>query len=232
MPLLALRFWVSSQAWLGSVSHGHPGEMNMFNLLKPSKMEAFSLPLCHPDTKEDVLQEIADWVMDDKSHQNILWLYGLAGSGKSTIAATISNQLGALNRRGAFLFFKRERADQDPKAVFHTIADQLAKTNPILRAEISDALRLHPNLVNDNIGDQFEKLIQGPLEAASRAMCGPIAIIIDGLDEYGDNGPESRFYPLSLRSLAYSLNVSDSSSQDAQNLISMPRSRAITGSGC
>ena len=85
-------------------------------------MDAFSIPLCHRGTKEDVLQEITEWVMDDKSHQNILWLYGLAGSGKSTIAATISKQLGALNRRGAFLFFKRERADQDPKAVFHTVA--------------------------------------------------------------------------------------------------------------
>ncbi|TEA20913.1 hypothetical protein C8034_v008002 [Colletotrichum sidae] len=42
-------------------------------------------PLCHPDTRVDILKEVQDWSKDPNERQ-IYWLSGLAGTGKSTIA--------------------------------------------------------------------------------------------------------------------------------------------------
>ena len=57
-------------------------------------MNASILPLCLDGTRQDVLQEIWDWVADNKSKKNILWLHGFAGSGKTTVAATVSRLKG------------------------------------------------------------------------------------------------------------------------------------------
>ena len=46
-------------------------------------------PTCLPDTRVDVLQAIYNWA-DGQDEQVILWLSGLAGTGKSTIARTVA----------------------------------------------------------------------------------------------------------------------------------------------
>ena len=61
---------------------------------------------CLDGTREDILKSIYDWI--DKFNSNkLFWLYGIAGSGKSTISHTVAKHL----KKTIFLvvvFFARE----------------------------------------------------------------------------------------------------------------------------
>lgn len=126
-----------------------------------------------------------DWIVDvDQNKQNILWLHGLAGSGKSTIANTISARLYELGRLGAFLFFERDKTDRD--AVIHTIAAQLADADTVLRSRIGTAIERDRRIVNSHLEKQFADLLRRPIHDAVDSLVGPMVIVIDALDEFGD----------------------------------------------
>ena len=90
----------------------HIAQSDILRCLEPASMNAALKPLCLSQTRENILQRISDWILNvDDQEPNVFWLHGLAGSGKSTIAATISKQFGSIpsQRSGAFLFFEREK---------------------------------------------------------------------------------------------------------------------------
>ncbi|KAH6653655.1 hypothetical protein BKA67DRAFT_647451 [Truncatella angustata] len=49
-------------------------------------------PQCLPDTRTEVLREIAEWAHDSLS-KTVYWLNGMAGTGKSTISRTVAKRL-------------------------------------------------------------------------------------------------------------------------------------------
>jgi hypothetical protein len=66
-----------------------------------------------PKTRLDIIKVITDWIADESSDQKkVMWLYGLAGSGKITISTTIAWIMRDLHRLGAFfsstVIFRRE----------------------------------------------------------------------------------------------------------------------------
>ena len=61
---------------------------------------------CLKGTRETVLNEIEAWAKDFKQSP-IFWLNGLAGTGKSTIAQTVSERIFAGATRSLFLLFPR-----------------------------------------------------------------------------------------------------------------------------
>ncbi|KAK7676699.1 hypothetical protein QCA50_020331 [Cerrena zonata] len=153
--------------------------------LKPAAMNAAKRPLCLHGTRESIMQTIIDWVVNiDDNEQNILWLHGLAGSGKSTIANTVSARLHDLRRLGAFLFFERDKTNRD--AVIHTMAAQLADADPVLQSKISAAIEQDRRSINSHLEAQFDHLVRRPLDDSSPSLLGPIVIVLDALDEYGD----------------------------------------------
>ncbi|KAK7676707.1 hypothetical protein QCA50_020339 [Cerrena zonata] len=161
------------------------GKSDALKELKPAAMNAASRPLCLHDTRESVMQTIIDWVVNIDDHeQNILWLHGLAGSGKSTIANTVSERVHELGRLGAFLFFERDKTDRD--AVIHTMASQLADADPILRSNICASIEHDRRTVNSRLEKQFAHLVCRPLNDSASSLLGPIVIVIDALDEYGN----------------------------------------------
>ena len=71
---------------------------------------------CHPATRVDLLRQIQDWARQPQS-ENIFWLNGMAGTGKSTISWTIAKWLTDQGRLGdidlgASFFFKRGEGDR------------------------------------------------------------------------------------------------------------------------
>ncbi|KAF8990370.1 hypothetical protein BDQ17DRAFT_1433820 [Cyathus striatus] len=50
--------------------------------------ECADLPKCHPDTRKIVIKEIMKWVNTPDPENQIMWLNGAAGIGKSAIAQT------------------------------------------------------------------------------------------------------------------------------------------------
>ena len=119
-------------------------QSDILKCLKPEEMDASLKPVCLSGTREDMLQTISDWIMNvDGEEPNVLWLHGLAGSGKSTIAATVADQFRTApsQRLGAFVFFERGKTVQG--SFIRTIAAQLANSDPTLRSHISASIKEH-----------------------------------------------------------------------------------------
>ncbi|KAJ6503615.1 hypothetical protein C8R45DRAFT_775763, partial [Mycena sanguinolenta] len=53
-------------------------------------VESYPPPRCHPETRTQILGDLHGWVLDKSPKHNILWLYGLAGAGKSAIMQTLA----------------------------------------------------------------------------------------------------------------------------------------------
>ncbi|KAK7676671.1 hypothetical protein QCA50_020353 [Cerrena zonata] len=161
------------------------GHSDALDVLKPANMSIGSRPVCLQGTRDAVLEKLTDWAINiNGSEQNILWLHGLAGTGKSTIARTLSDHLGDLGRKGAFLFFERGKTDRD--ALIQTLAAQLAHSDSLLKYHICKAIDQDRNIVNTGLEKQFKHLILNPLTEAADSLHGPIVIVFNALDEYGD----------------------------------------------
>lgn len=151
-------------------------------------MDAFSRPECLPDTRAEILKFVTEWLMTPSPDQNALWLYGVAGSGKSTISTTVAQYFFDIHRCGAFLFFDRNNpVNSDPAVVIRTLAHQLAQFHPLIRDVISKQIESRPGIATAPIHMQFKGLLCDPLNALLTLHSqGPIIIVLDGLDECGD----------------------------------------------
>ncbi|KZP24285.1 hypothetical protein FIBSPDRAFT_857374, partial [Athelia psychrophila] len=142
--------------------------------------------MCLPGTRQDRQREIIEWLMTP-SDENVIWLHGGAGLGKSTLATTIAEYFRGLQRRGAFLFFDRNSPiESSPSRVICTLAYQLAEYDEGVRSAVSAAIERNPQLATAPLITQFKSLLCEPLSASSTRVTGPIVIVIDALDECGD----------------------------------------------
>ncbi|KAJ7628894.1 WD40-repeat-containing domain protein [Roridomyces roridus] len=143
---------------------------------------------CMADTRVDILRVITDWARTADG-PNTFWLRGHPGTGKSAIAATVRTILHGERRLGASFFFRREdSATQTPKALWCSIAHDLALQSPvIIRPKIIEQLRdqkVEPN--SWGYTDVLSKLITGPLELPpGEDDDRPLVVVIDALDECG-----------------------------------------------
>jgi Adenylylsulfate kinase and related kinases len=157
-------------------------------LLKASEMDASSRSECLPNTRRDVVEFVLDWVTSPIQVQNVLWLYGIAGSGKSTISTTIAEYLRELGRLGAFLFFNRQVATlKDPSSVVRTLAYQLASFDGRIEEAVCKQIEGNPRISESPLRLQIERLLVEPLTSVAEVHTqGPIVIVLDALDECGD----------------------------------------------
>ena len=125
--------------------------------------------------------------MTGDQKQQIFWLNGLAGTGKSTIAQTFAERMFADGKLGASFFCSRDFADRNNlHAIFPTLAIQLAYRYQLFRDKLLQVLK-GPDATKESLCSQMEKLIVGPLEASGISTL----IIIDALDECKDEEPAS-----------------------------------------
>ena len=144
--------------------------------------------LCLEGTREELLEEISNWINNVEDTTRIFWLYGPAGTGKSSIAHTIADRFQQLKRLGSCFSFDRTRiAERRHEKVFSTIAQDLAHHDKSLCRHLTEVVRGNAALKNTaDILQQWEELIAKPVRVLSETIMGPIVIIIDALDESGD----------------------------------------------
>lgn len=144
---------------------------------------------CHPETRKDLLVEIERWA-ERSPGKCIFWLNGMAGTGKSTIAYTVAQRLS--ERRppsratlGASFFFKRgERNRASAVSFFPTIVHQLRRKIPGLAAFIDRAIDADPEICHKALGEQFKKLLEGPLRELGDSLSAvQYVVVVDALDE-------------------------------------------------
>ena len=141
-------------------------------------------PTCLENTRVDLLREIYKWAEggDDRC---IFWLNGLAGTGKSTIARTVSQKYFYQKRLGASFFFSRGGEDVGDATKFVTsIALQLASSIPGAAQHICDAAMERTDLTSLSLRGQWRQLILRPLSRLdSGSFPSSYVIIVDALDE-------------------------------------------------
>src|SRR5271156_3997347 len=103
--------------------------------------------ICLPNTQNAILDKIFQWVASDslsasdEQCKNIFLLYGLAGTGKSSIANTIALRLAAMKRLGAsFCFSRDDRIDRNAENMFSTIARGMAGLDTCFKVKLAEAL--------------------------------------------------------------------------------------------
>ena len=135
----------------------------------------------------NILQQLEEW-LEDKQGQHVLWLNGLAGTGKSTIAQSFAEISFAEGKLGASFFCSRDFEDRSNlQAILPTLAFQLAHQYPLYREQLLQVLRANPGIGHGSLCPQMETLIVGPFQAVQI----PTLIIIDALDECRDEEPAS-----------------------------------------
>jgi hypothetical protein len=149
--------------------------------------------LCHEGTRVALLEKIMAWTAAHDAH-HVFWLYGLAGTGKSTIARTVARRCADERRLGASYFSTRGGGDLASARKFvTTVAVQLAAAVPALRPHISRAAGAVRDLATLALQDQWAKLVLEPLAKLSRwtplrLFRKPLVVVVDALDECDRDG--------------------------------------------
>jgi len=167
--------------------HSSKARQQYLSILQPAAMNRYGRSVCLPGTRVDIMNLVTDWVINGPGDRNILWLRGVAGSGKSCLSTTLANLFEATNRLGAFLFFNRNVAEQsDPGLVIRTLAFKLATFDPRIGNIISALIENHTAIADSDIHFQFNKLLVEPVKSLGDLQSeGPIVIVLDALDECG-----------------------------------------------
>ena len=142
---------------------------------------------CLKGTRENVLTEVELWA-EDLEKSPIFWLNGLAGTGKSAIAQTVSERMFADGCLGASFFCSRSFEDHSNiQFIFPTLAFQLAHKYPAFRSLLIPLLQSNPDILHELLQDQMQRFLVDPLQSAAVSTI----IVIDALDECKDEDPES-----------------------------------------
>ncbi|KAJ3560596.1 hypothetical protein NP233_g10730 [Leucocoprinus birnbaumii] len=157
-------------------------------------------PRCYPDTRTRFLDDLQTRIY---SGTRVIWLYGPAGAGKSTIMQTLAETIAA-SLACSTLFFSRLHKRQDCKKIFTTIAYNFACVNVEYRRFLRDRLSSDPGFLAKSLEEQFKRLFILPFlnnRAVSNAK--PWVIMIDGLDECNSEPDQCRVLDFIRKSILH-----------------------------
>ncbi|PVF92582.1 WD40 repeat-like protein [Serendipita vermifera] len=136
---------------------------------------------CLKGTRELILQEIREWRRAKEVDKRIFWLCDIGGSGKSTVAYTMTQEWDEEPDilLGRFFFSRNARDTSDTDTFCSTLARDLASKHPELSSTITDALKVDSLLTVRDFTKQFKKLVSEPLRSISQ----DVVFVLDAVDE-------------------------------------------------
>ena len=138
-------------------------------------------------TREWVFEEFLTWFDDENSKNRAFVISGLAGMGKSVIAAAMCKKF--VEHVAACHFFQYNNSKyNNPKFFLQSAAWQVSQVFPAYKETLIDKLsgNLGQSLNNMNIQALFSTLLKEPLSDVD-GPGKPILIVLDALDESADN---------------------------------------------
>src|SRR3984885_14517273 len=154
---------------------------------------------CLDGTRTEIIESILRWAMHadcpdakeevggvPKPDVRVLWLCGVAGSGKSRISRSVAARLDKLKRPGSlYCCDYKNRETLNPGSLFSTIARHLADQDELrklhLVASVKDKTAIRKT---DICGLQYRHFIVAP--SANLPAVGDTVIVIDAFDEIGN----------------------------------------------
>ncbi|KAL0571879.1 Rho guanine nucleotide exchange factor [Marasmius crinis-equi] len=159
--------------------------------------EQFSRGLLLPGSRTEVLGRIRDWRVSAEEGPPICWLSGSVGSGKTAIVLTVANSCGD-ELLCSFFFLRSDPKRNHPSALMLTIAHALVAKIPALRDLIYQKISEDPTVLEAIPEVQFQELVAKPILSRRHSSAeylmkreDPNLIIIDGLDDFGDQETQS-----------------------------------------
>jgi len=167
--------------------------------LEGEEQRSLRRAVCTPGTRERILGDITTWARDSSSEsQTVYWLFGLAGTGKSTIAFTLARRFELAGNTdttalgGNFFCSRQFEETKQAKRIVRTVVYHLALVckpfaNALTRFGRFDA-------IYRDFRTQLEDLLVNPWrESESDRLADPsmppyYLIIIDALDEIDGKG--------------------------------------------
>ncbi|CAE6466767.1 unnamed protein product, partial [Rhizoctonia solani] len=141
---------------------------------------------CTPGTRVDVLANLLGWAANNGTDV-VYWLNGAAGTGKTTIACSICQELTEKGQLAASFFCSRLRQEcRDVNLIIPSIAYQIARFSPPFQAALSAVIEQDKDAHHKVLDGQFEALVRKPLLAmlaAQPGVTGRMVVVIDALDE-------------------------------------------------
>src|SRR6266702_3576405 len=165
---------------------------------------------CLRGTRMAFLDFIVDWVINPSSERNLV-LFGLAGTGKSSIAHEIARRFDEMGRlTSSFIFVRKEQSKTEAYHLFTNLARDLADRYPLFKTALGRVVKDDTSLRlgTRDYGTLFQRLIREPLKDLH--IVGPILVVIDALDESGDTTGEyglHRFLAKNLSELPSNFRV-------------------------
>ncbi|EIN05916.1 WD40 repeat-like protein, partial [Punctularia strigosozonata HHB-11173 SS5] len=153
---------------------------------------------CLEDTRVPLIQLISNWI--SSGFEPLFLLHGPAGSGKSAVAHSVAEWCKVNERLGCIFCFSSSIKDRQFLRLFPTIAASLANFDVGWKKALCDALKGEHDLsTTDSLERQFNGLLVGPAKDVEARAIGPIVIIIDALDESGDEKSRATLLPYIAR---------------------------------
>ena len=139
---------------------------------------------CMEGTREQILADLEEWAVNDAA--KVFWLNGMAGTGKTSIAHSLSERLHKHEILGASFFCSRSASPEvrDASFIIPTIASTLSQVSPMLRTAMSEVIEEQPDVGSlHNLSVQFRLLLVDPIKGILDSSLKTYIIVIDALDE-------------------------------------------------
>ena len=123
-------------------------------------------PGCTRGTRVGLLSTLLEWATASDSSR-VLWLNGMAGTGKTTVMETFCSFLNKKGLLGASFFCstKSKTPRRDVQTIFPSIAKTLARNHAHFQENLVEVLATYSDPLGMNLEDQYHELIVGPAEA-------------------------------------------------------------------
>jgi len=144
-----------------------------------------SKSLCADGTRAELLADIKQWLLPQPSKaERIFWVTGIPGSGKSTLSATIVDNLRKKSTPVSAQFFISRNVPDTTNSdkIIPTIAQQLAISSPTAARILEKTLKVGYPTTRE---EQVTTLLLDPIRELSKS-CDVVVILIDALDELHD----------------------------------------------
>ncbi|KAG1809414.1 uncharacterized protein BJ212DRAFT_1279709, partial [Suillus subaureus] len=158
--------------------------------------ECYPHPECLQGTQVDLLKHINGF-LDDPEKNQLIWLHGMAGIGKSAVVFTVAERMRGLKvieemnvekrLAGTFFFLCKKIECHTAGYFFAMLVYQLATNFPSIQKDVNRVICDDPALLDPStpLCDQMGAFFLKPLWWLQIRLhrCPPLLFVVDALDE-------------------------------------------------